>query len=194
MAKVELFIPFILHFAAGLSKKSLSLPLEQQFELARKSGWSNHPADPGGPTMIDITLSTFSSYRLKKGMPTPTQEELKGISFPEWKDILKSLFWNRCSADKISSQGLANIIVDWVWASGPSVLIRLQNILGVSPDGIIGPQSLAAINRADTRDQLFLKIRNNRDFFYRNCRNSRVFLKGWLRRLYAINPDGSFSL
>jgi hypothetical protein len=31
---------------------------------------------------------------------------------------LKSLYWDKWKADQIKSQSVANILVDWVWASG----------------------------------------------------------------------------
>lgn len=63
MADFEKMIPFILHFAAGVygkNGKQLVLPLEEQFLLAKRTGWSDDKDDPGGATMIDVTLTTYS--------------------------------------------------------------------------------------------------------------------------------------
>ena len=54
----------------------------------------------------------------EKGLPAPSVRELVNISFEEWRDILKSLFWDRWKADQIKNQSLALLLVDWVWGSG----------------------------------------------------------------------------
>jgi len=35
--------------------------------------------------------------------------------------ILRPYYWDRWQADRIDSQALANIVVDWVWGSGGGV-------------------------------------------------------------------------
>lgn len=191
MANHENLIPFILHFAAGVSAAQLSLPLERQFELARRKGWSDDPDDPGGATMIDITLATYAAYRKTKGFKVTTKEHLKNITFDEWRDILKTRFWDLWQADEIVSQGLANLLVDWVWASGPKTIRSAQRLIGVKPDGIAGSVTLRAINSSDTA-VLFKKIRDTREKDYRQYRGAWKYLKGWLRRLNAIQHDGTF--
>lgn len=193
MAKAEVIVPFIFHFAAGVYGRGgadLSLPLEEQFEIARRKGWSDDPDDPGGATMIDVTLSTFCAYRSRNGLPEPSESDLRGISYSEWMGILKTMFWDRIQADSINSQGVANILFDWVWASGPSAIRKVQKILGVKADGVVGPKTLHAINSHDP-GELFLKIHDGRERHYRSCRASWKYLKGWLRRLNALCPDGS---
>ncbi len=193
MAKAEIIIPFVFHFAAGVCGSDLSLPLVEQFEIARRGGWSDDPDDPGGATMIDVTLATYRTFRRKKNLPEPSKADLRQISFPEWKDILKTMFWDRLHADDINSQGVANILFDWLWASGPSAIRNIQKILGVKSDGIIGPITLLAINSRD-HSALFHEIREVRERHYRSCRGAWKYLNGWLRRLNALRSDGSFRL
>lgn len=195
MAKADVIIPFVFHFAAGVYGRGgadLALPLEEQFEIARRKGWSDDPDDPGGATMIDVTLSTFRTYRRRQGLPAPLKSDLRQISYTEWSSILKTMFWDRLRADEINSQGVANILFDWIWASGPSAIRKAQKILGVRADGIVGPQTLLAINRSDPF-RLFQKIRDERENHYRSCRAAWKFLNGWLRRLNALHPDGSIT-
>ena len=75
----------------------------------------------------------------------------------EWLDILKTMFWDRWQADKIKSQKLANILVDWVWGSGVYGIKIPQRILGVKQDGIVGDETLKALNAQDP-DKLFQAI------------------------------------
>lgn len=187
-------IPFIFHFAAGVYGKNgsdLSLSLDQQFEIARRTGWSEDNDDPGGATMIDVTIATYTSYRNRAGFETTAKSDLRNISFKEWKDILKTMYWDRWRADEIESQGIANILVDWVWASGFKTIRNVQRLVGVAPDGIAGGVTIAALNRADS-ESLFAEIMEKRERYYRQCRGAWKYLNGWLRRLHAILPDGGF--
>lgn len=195
MANVETIIPFIFHFEAGVYGKNgeqLRLPLHQQFELARVKGWSDDKDDPGGATMIGVTIATFSSYRKSIGLSIPTKYDLHQISFTEWQAILKTMFWNKVRGDDITSQGIANILADWIWASGPTAIRRTQRLLNIKNDGIVGAQTLKEINSRDSY-ALFREIKTARQFHYRSCKGAWKYLSGWLRRLNAMNPDGTFN-
>lgn len=193
MAEINHLIPHFLHFEAGVPVKELTRPLEEQFATARRRGWSDDPDDPGGKTMIGVTLDTYRTYCRRKGYPVPTPQRLRDMTFATWRDILKTLYWDRMGADGIHSQGIANICVDWLWASGPGMTKRIQRILGVKADGIVGPKTLAAINAADPTD-LFTRLYNARVSYYKGCKAWWKYSKGWMRRLDAIKPDGSFTI
>lgn len=193
MAKFENLIPFIFHFAAGLKQQFFSLPLHHQFEIARKTGWSDDPDDPGGATMIDVTLKTYAFYRRKHNISVTDKANLRTITFEEWKDILKTLYWDLWKADEILSPGLAHILVDWLWASGHKSIRSAQKVIGVKTDGIVGPITLNVINQHDPQE-LFMKLYETRKRYYSQCKGAWKYLKGWLRRLDSIRPDGTFNI
>lgn len=196
MADFKKMIPFIFHFAAGVYGKDgsdLQLPLERQFELAKKNGWSNDPDDPGGETMIDVTLAAYKAYCRNKGLPVPDGAALKNIPFSQWQDILKSMYWDKMKADQILSQGIANMCVDWLWASGTGMIKNIQRLLGVTADGIVGQRTLAAIN-GSSPTTLFARLYTAREKYYKGCSGWWKYGKGWMRRLNAINGDGSFTI
>ena len=194
MADFEKMIPFILHFAAGVYGKNgyqLELPLEEQFIIAKRTGWSDDRDDPGGATMIDVTLSTYSHYRISKGLKYPTKDDLRNICFEEWKTILKTMYWDKWQGDYIENQGIANLLVDWIWASGYGVVKKAQKIIGVKNDGMVGIKTLSAINNVDS-NELFKTLFAARKEYYRKCSAAWKYLDGWMRRLNAILPDGRF--
>ena len=196
MADFLKMLPLIFHFAAGVYGKNgenLSLPYDRQFQIAKTRGWSDDPDDPGGATMIDVTLRTYGSYRRMKGLTPPSMLDLRNISFAEWTEILKTMYWDKWRADEIASQGMANLLVDWIWGSGAKTIRNAQKIIGVKPDGIVGPKTIAAVNSC-VGDDLFYEIRAAREKYYRSCHASWKYLNGWLRRLNAIRPDGSFDI
>ena len=88
------------------------------FILKWEGGFVNDPDDLGGATNMGVTIATYEAYCRKKGYPKPTIERLKNLSKEEWTEILKTMYWDRWKADEIKSQSVANILVDWIWASG----------------------------------------------------------------------------
>lgn len=186
-------IPYICHFEAGVPVSHLHGTAESIFAQARKTGFANDPDDKGGYTMVGVTLETYKSYCRKKGYPTPTPQRLHDIPFSQWVDILKGMFWDRMNADRIASQGIANMCVDWLWISGTGRIKNIQKILNVKQDGIVGDKTIAAINSANIKE-LFTKLYNAREKFYKSCSGWWKYGKGWMRRLDAINEDGSFTI
>lgn len=168
MAKVEILAPYIKKW---------------------EGGFVNDPADRGGATNKGVTIATFEAYCKAKSLPRPNVERLKRMTDGEWLDILKTMFWDRWQADKIKSQKLANILVDWVWGSGVYGIKIPQRILGVKQDGIVGDETLKVLNAQDP-DKLFQAIYDARKKYLNDITISRPankrFLKGWLNRLEDI--------
>jgi lysozyme family protein len=151
--------------------------------LKWEGGFSNKKSDRGGATNKGITLTTFRSFYGSQKSVT----DLKDITDEQWMNIFKTGYWNKFLADNIDSQSIANICVDWAWGSGAKTAVKkVQEILGVTVDGITGNQTLSAINKADAKT-LFQKIWKRRKTFFENIVKNdptqKVNLKGWLNRL-----------
>lgn len=164
------------------------------FILKWEGGFVNDPDDLGGATNMGVTIGTYKEYCKKKGRPAPTVEDLKKLSNDEWTDILKSLYWDRWKADRINNQSVADILVDWVWASGVHGIKKPQALLGVDADGIVGNKTIDAVNNYPSQHELFDKIKQVRlDFIENICKdkdgkeNKNVkFRKGWCNRINAF--------
>lgn len=149
--------------------------------------FANNPYDGGGCTMKGVTLSTYRDYFGQY----KTCEDLRYITDEEWLYIFKDGYWNKCKADEIDSQIVANIIVDWAWMSGVKTAVKkIQKLLGVEVDGIVGRETIGAINNCN-EDILFNDIYNERVKFYTNIvekkPSQKMFLNGWLNRLNDID-------
>lgn len=162
----------------------LYAPLLRELE----GGFVDHPADEGGPTKAGVTLAAF---RATFGQDK-TVNDLKNMTDAQWKKIMR-IYWDACSADKITSQAVANIVVDWNINSGISGRRGVQNTFGLAADGIFGPKTLAALNKEPHRC-VFCKIKTAREQFYHNLvekkPSQKVFLKGWLNRLNRFSYEG----
>ena len=149
--------------------------------------FANNPYDGGGCTMKGVTLSTYRDYFGQY----KTCEDLRYITDEEWLYIFKDGYWDKCKADEIDSQIVANIIVDWAWMSGVKTAVKkIQKLLGVEVDGIVGRETINAINNCN-EDILFNDIYNERVRFYTNIvekkPSQKMFLHGWLNRLNDID-------
>lgn len=153
------------------------------FVLKYEGGYVNNPNDKGGPTNKGVTLNTYRSvYGRAK-----TINDLKYMTGNEWRHIFKSLYWDKCKADDITDQSIANILVDWAYNSGPLIPIKhLQRILGVKDDGIIGPKTMQVLNNRSPLP-LFGALKQDRIAFYKAIvaknPSQKVFLNGWLNRV-----------
>lgn len=155
------------------------IPIIQKWE----GGYSNHPTDKGGCTMKGITIRTFRHYFGS----SQTCSDLRSISDEQWKYIFEDGYWNPCKGDDIEDQSVANIIVDWAWMSGVKTAVKkVQKILKVDIDGVVGQQTLYAINSSNP-EKLFYSIYDERKNYYLNICDTdpdqEVFLRGWLNRL-----------
>lgn len=163
------------------------------FILRWEGGFVDDPDDLGGATNRGVTIGTYATYCKKKGYPAPTVERLKNLSDKDWTEILKTLYWDRWKADNIKSQSVANILVDWVWASGVNGIKIPQQLLGVTVDGIVGAKTLAALNARNPKE-LFEEIKEARVQFIEDiCRKrpaNNKFKKGWLNRINDLQYVG----
>ena len=191
MARIESIVPFILKWETGTT--GIGLTNEQLFEKAKLKGFANDPDDLGGATMCGVTLATFTEYCRRKGYPRPTIVRLKAITYKEWLEILKTMFWDKWKADQINNESIALILVDWVWGSGKYGITIPQKAIDVTADGVVGPKTIAAVNAKDPK-QLFDLIRKERlAYIERICRSRPTNLKykrGWLNRLNDIKFKG----
>lgn len=159
------------------------------FILKWEGGYVHHKNDKGGATNRGVTYKTWEDYCKRKGKEA-SLTTLRHMTKEEWRDIFTEHSWNPWQADKIASQLVANICVDWSWMSGVKVIKKVQKMLGLTADGIVGPKTLAAIN-GHSEDALFGQIKELRKKYYESIvkkdPTQQIFLKGWLRRLEDLS-------
>lgn len=154
----------------------------------------NDPLDAGGATKNGVTLSTWKQCGYDKDQDGDIDaDDVKMINRADFEMVLKKYYWDRWQADKIINQSIADILVDWVWGSGKWGIVIPQRILGVTPDGQVGPKTIAALN-SQSQAILFDKIYQARiDFLAQIVRNNpsqKRFIQGWMNRLH----DFKFSI
>ena len=150
--------------------------------LQLEGGYSNDKDDKGGITVKGITLTTYRAYC----GANKTAKDLQNISYGTWQNIMKDGYWDKCRADEIDNQSLAEIIADWCVNSGTTGIKKAQNVIGVKPDGIVGPITLSMINNSnpETLHDRILKARKHHyDDIVEKDPTQKKFYNGWMNRL-----------
>lgn len=171
MANIENLAPFILSF---------------------EGGFVNDPSDRGGATNQGVTLTTWRSVGYDKdGDDDIDVDDLRLITPYDVIDkVLRPHYWDKCKADQIEDQSVANMLVDWAYNSGVGTAAKaIQRIVGCTADGIIGKVTLAAINKREPRS-LFDDLKTARRLFIDRIIEARPeqekYRHGWMRRINSI--------
>ena len=157
-----------------------------------EGGFVNHAADRGGPTNQGVTLRTWQQVGVDKdGNGIINTDDLLRMSTHDLVErVLRPHFWNRWQADRIRTQAIAEVLVDWMWMCGPYSIRLAQKELKVKMDGIVGNKTLSAINTYGNQRELFYRLKVARyAHLYRICDYrpaNRIFLAGWINRVRAL--------
>ena len=153
------------------------------FILKWEGGKSDHPKDPGGRTNQGITQKAFAAYKTKLGQPvrdvfTMTEDEMRAIYFTD--------YWMPAHCGSMVPP-LDLIQFDTAVQRGPHSANRmLQQALQIHDDGIIGPQTKAALTREDPK-VVAMRYATLREEHYRKRvredSSQKAFFIGWMNRL-----------
>ena len=162
--------------------------------LLLEGGYTNDRVDRGGATNMGVTLSTWRRVGYDKdGDGDVDPDDLLLLTRNDVKKVVRYFYWNRWRADEIESQPVAEMVVDWTWCSGKWGIIIPQRILGVNPDGYVGPETIRAVNQADPilfHQQVFEHRMKFIQQIVRNDPTQARFERGWRNRLYKMTEDG----
>jgi peptidoglycan LD-endopeptidase CwlK len=156
----------------------------QPFIEKWEGGYSNHPADRGGPTNMGITLETLRAWRHNDAL---TAEDVKQLSIDEARRIFKARYYDVVRGDDLPLR-IAAPVYNAAVLHGPRRSAEfLQSSLiscgaQVEVDRIVGPDTIRAVGSVDTQRlcKTFLDIE---DAYFRSLSEFPVFGKGWLNRL-----------
>lgn len=138
--------------------------------IAHEGGYVSHEKDPGGETNWGIS---------KRSYP---QVDIKNLTRDAAKAIYKTDFWDRAQCDRLPPT-LAYLLFDAAVNSGIGQAIRfLQRAIGTADDGVLGPLTLAAVQRFDA-ESLCARFLGQRLDFMTRLSTFDYFGKGWSRRI-----------
>ncbi len=145
----------------------------------------NDPNDPGGETFWGISRVNHPNWPGWALIDAnPGNLPMNSLQ-PLVEQFYLNDFWNVAQCGLYQSQELANQVFDAFVNLGIKALKILQNIVGVTDDGVIGPATMAAIN-AQQQHYLAGNYIAAREAYYKqlvvNNPNLARYLNGWLNR------------
>ena len=159
-----------------------------------EGGYSCASGDPGNWTGGSVGagellgtqygISAAFLHALPADAPYARQNP-KSLTLAECGAIYRTHFWNVIQGDALPPP-VAGLLFDAAVNQGPGwAPCCLQAALGVFPDGVLGPKTLAAA-RAAAPAVLHAEIARVRDERYRASADWPVFGVGWTRRLMTV--------
>lgn len=155
--------------------------------LKHEGGYVDHKADPGGATNLGVTLATARAHGLDKdGDGDVDKIDVRNLKPRDVRPVYRKAYWLAAGCDQLAP-GVDLMVFDLAVNSGVSRAVKfLQEIVGTTADGKIGPMTLGAARRLPA-GELVLRLRNRRERFYRGLPTFSYFGKGWIRRLVEVN-------
>jgi len=159
-----------------------SLKMEKNFDkcleiiLQNEGGYVWHERDPGGETNFGITRGTYEQWVGREVL----DGEMKRLTKADVAPIYEKNYWLRAQCDKLAS-GLDLAVFDWQVNSGSRSSKALQGLVKAKKDGVIGPMTLAEVDRHDPRE-LIQGMHDVRQNFYEGLRTFETFGRGWTYR------------
>ncbi|MBX5206678.1 glycoside hydrolase family 108 protein [Rhizobium sp. NZLR11] len=155
--------------------------------LTHEGGYVNDPRDPGGATNRGITQRVYDAYRDRLGLQ---RVPVRNISSSEVEGIYRSNYWDLAKCDMLPA-GVSYVVFDGAVNSGVAQSVKwLQRALGVTPDGVIGNATLAAVQNYGNLDRLVDAICDRRLAFLKALKTWKAFGKGWASRVAAVRATG----
>ncbi|HTR87294.1 MAG TPA: glycosyl hydrolase 108 family protein [Reyranella sp.] len=158
---------------------------------------------PGGArrdvgTMRGVTPTALAAYR-GIAPATLTPADMQAVTLDEAAAIGLASYYHAPRFDLLAWGPAAAALLDFGWGAGPGqAALSLQRLIGVRPDGAVGPETAAAYAAWVTRlgpQGSTQAIHDMRASFYEHIASivpgDRQFLQGWLNRdnwASAANP------
>ena len=164
---------------------------KRSFELMLKSegGWSNHPSDPGGMTNLGVTKRVWEQWVGRES----NEKEMRSLTPAMVEPLYKRKYWDACKCDDLP-EGLDYLVFDFAVNAGPGRSIKtLQSAVGATPDGVIGPKTLASVRAVDPHE-LIEKFSVAKTEFYESLPTFPTFGRGWLNRVADVKVKASTML
>jgi lysozyme family protein len=140
------------------------------FILKWEGGEVNDPRDPGGHTKFGISKRAYPDL------------DIANLTLDDAKVIYKRDYWDEVKGDLLP-EGISTLVFDSAVNQGPlRATLMLQKALGVDADGIIGPRTVKAAQRANPRS-LMVDFAAQRALHYAKLPTFGIYGRGWMRRL-----------
>jgi lysozyme family protein len=138
--------------------------------IDHEGGYVNHANDPGGETKYGISKRSYPHL------------DIPNLTLADAKVIYKRDYWGPAGCDAVPD-AMKFQLFDLAVNSGVARAVRiLQAAAGVDTDGILGPNTLAAVMAAHPA-RLVARFNGHRLKFLTTLPGWETFGRGWARRV-----------
>lgn len=138
-----------------------------------EGGYVNDPHDPGGETKFGISKKSYPSV------------DIKSLTLESASEIYKKDYWLKCRCDDLPIP-VAVLVFDTAVNMGVNTaIILLQTAAEVVSDGVLGKQTISAVNGLDPAKiaRNFMSLRTQR---YTKLTGWDRYGLGWTRRCFDV--------
>lgn len=154
--------------------------------LHHEGGFVNHPTDPGGMTNLGVTKAVWEEW---VGHPVD-EKAMRALTPADVAPMYKRKYWDKVRGDDLPT-GVDYCCFDAAVNSGAGRAVKwLQAVVGVDPDGAIGPKTLAAVAAMDP-EQLVDDYAKRRLSFLMDLAHWGTFGRGWSRRVAEVQSTAA---
>lgn len=138
--------------------------------IGHEGGYVADIRDPGGETKYGISKRSYPG------------EDIKNLTLDRAKQIYKRDFWGPAGCETVPD-GIRFDLFDMAVNSGVKAAVRtLQRTVGETPDGVLGPLTLQAIQSVNPL-RLGVRFNAQRLVFMASLPNWPAFGRGWANRI-----------
>ena len=163
---------------------------KQSFDYMQESegGFSDDPDDNGnwlpdgrkGCTNLGVTQTTWESWVGRQS----NEKEMRNLTPALVEPMYRRKFWEACSCNSLPP-GVDYLVFDFAVNAGVGRSAKtLQSAVGATPDGDIGPLTLAAVSKFNS-EELVNKFTDEKVAWYKSLKNPK-YEQGWLNRAAIV--------
>jgi lysozyme family protein len=141
-----------------------------------EGGFVNNPHDPGGETMMGVRKDLY--LKANPGAPWPPSEG-------DIANYYKARYWDAFHCGDLPEPA-DSIFFQFVVSSERGSVEALQCIVGVLPDGEIGPSTLAAVKAYGSKDVADALLLAQRVFYVAKHSAGDYYFKGLQNRVQRV--------
>jgi lysozyme family protein len=163
---------------------------KQSFDymLESEGGFSDDPDDKGNwlpdgrkdCTNLGVTQTTWESWIGRQS----NEKEMRNLTPALVEPMYRRKFWEACSCNNLPP-GVDYLVFDFAVNAGVGRSAKtLQSAVGATPDGGIGPLTLAAVSKFNPTE-LVNKFTDEKVAWYKSLNNPK-YEQGWLNRAEIV--------
>ena len=153
--------------------------------VGEEGGYGADPRDPGNWTGGQVGAGVLRGTKFGISAAAYPTLDIEALTLADAQAIYRRDYWDRVAGDDLPPP-VALLTFDAAVNQGPERAARwLQLAAGVDADGIVGPETIAAVHGADVLDVL-AGVAWERDCAYHAAPGWTLYGHGWMRRLAQV--------